>query len=206
MIQRGCPGGSVVKNPLTIAGDAGDAVSIPGSGRSPGVGNGSPFQYPCLENPMDTEEPGGLQSRVSQRVGHNWACLENPLGRGEWRVIVLRVAKSKTWLKRLNVHTSMHDWLSTHSTRDTIECWQKWDMSRSRRGPGLACEEGKVCRWLVFDFFLKASGLSVGNWLSLPAPYTCLVSRGYVRLSMATATDAISFQVFLLLSSYPCKI
>ena len=33
--------------------NAGDPGSIPGLGRSPGVGNGNPFQYPCLENPMD---------------------------------------------------------------------------------------------------------------------------------------------------------
>ena len=33
------------------AGDAGDAALIPGSGRYPGVGNGNPFQYSCLENP-----------------------------------------------------------------------------------------------------------------------------------------------------------
>ena len=31
----------------------GDRGSIPGSGRSPGEGNGNPFQYSCLENPMD---------------------------------------------------------------------------------------------------------------------------------------------------------
>ena len=46
----GFPGGSVVKNPPANAGDAG---SIPGSGRSPGVGNGNPLQYSCLGNPMD---------------------------------------------------------------------------------------------------------------------------------------------------------
>ena len=34
---------------------AGDAGSIPGSGRSPGEGNGNPLQYSCLENPMDKE-------------------------------------------------------------------------------------------------------------------------------------------------------
>ena len=34
---------------------AGDAGSIPGSGRSPGDGNGNPLQYSCLENPMDRE-------------------------------------------------------------------------------------------------------------------------------------------------------
>ena len=33
--------------------NAGDPGSIPGSGRSPGEGNGNPLQYSCLENPMD---------------------------------------------------------------------------------------------------------------------------------------------------------
>ena len=35
------------------SGDTGDTSSIPGSGRSPGEGNGNPFQYSCLGNPMD---------------------------------------------------------------------------------------------------------------------------------------------------------
>ena len=47
------PEGSVVKNLPANAGDAGDMGSIPESGRSPGVGNGKPLQYSCLENPMD---------------------------------------------------------------------------------------------------------------------------------------------------------
>ena len=46
----GFPGSSVVKNPAARAGDAG---SVPGSGTSPGGGNGNPLQYSCLENPMD---------------------------------------------------------------------------------------------------------------------------------------------------------
>ena len=50
--------------------NAGDLGSIPGLGRSPGEGNGNPFQYPCLENPW-TEKPGVLQSMGFQRVGHN---------------------------------------------------------------------------------------------------------------------------------------
>ena len=45
--------GSAVKNLPANAGDARDPGSIPGSGRSPGGGNGNPLQYPCLENPMD---------------------------------------------------------------------------------------------------------------------------------------------------------
>ena len=40
----------MVKN---LPANAGDVDSIPGSGRSPGEGNGNPLQYSCLENPMD---------------------------------------------------------------------------------------------------------------------------------------------------------
>ena len=43
----------MVKNLLANAGDPGDSGSIPGSGRSPGVGNGNLLQYSCLENPVD---------------------------------------------------------------------------------------------------------------------------------------------------------
>ena len=62
----GISGGSVVKNPLTKAGDTG---LIPRSGRFPGGGDGNPLQYSCLENPMD---------------------------RGAWRATVPGVAKSRT--------------------------------------------------------------------------------------------------------------
>ena len=43
----------VVKNLPANAGDVGDSGLIPGSGRSPGGGNGNLLQYSCLENPMD---------------------------------------------------------------------------------------------------------------------------------------------------------
>ena len=43
----------MVKNLPASAGDVRDAGSIPGSGRSPGEGNGNPHQYSCLENPMN---------------------------------------------------------------------------------------------------------------------------------------------------------
>ena len=61
----------VVKNPPANAGDPRDAGSIPGSGASPGGGNGNPLQYSCLENPMH---------------------------RGAWRASVHGVAKSWTRL------------------------------------------------------------------------------------------------------------
>ena len=50
---RGFPGGPVVKNTSASIGDAGDAGSIPGSGRCSGGGHGNPLQYSCLGKPMD---------------------------------------------------------------------------------------------------------------------------------------------------------
>ena len=58
--------------------NAGDLDSIPGSGRSPGEGNGNPLQYSCLENPMDG---------------------------GAWLATVHGVTKSQT---RLSNFTSLH--------------------------------------------------------------------------------------------------
>ena len=64
----GFPGGSDSKESACSAGNSG---SIPGSGRSPGEGNANPLQYSCLENPVDGEEPGRLQSKGSQKLRHN---------------------------------------------------------------------------------------------------------------------------------------
>ena len=47
---NGFPGGSESKASACKVGDLG---SIPGSGRSPGLGNGNSLQYSCLDNPMD---------------------------------------------------------------------------------------------------------------------------------------------------------
>ena len=65
----------VVKNMPANAGAIREVGLIPGSGRSSGVGNGSPLQYSCLEYPMD---------------------------RGAWLATVHRVAKSQTQLKLLS--------------------------------------------------------------------------------------------------------
>ena len=67
---RGFPGGAVVKNPPANAGDTGDVGSIPGSGRSPGTGNGNPLQYSCLQNSMD-RGAWWAKSGESQKVRHN---------------------------------------------------------------------------------------------------------------------------------------
>ena len=63
--EVGLPGGSDGK---ASAYDVGDPGSSPGSGRSPGEGNGNPLQYPCLENPMD-----------GSRLLHPWCCKESDM-------------------------------------------------------------------------------------------------------------------------------
>ena len=59
----------MIKNPPVDAGDTRDMGLIPGSGRSPGGGNGNPLQYSCLENSKDRGT--WLQSIGPQRVGHD---------------------------------------------------------------------------------------------------------------------------------------
>ena len=71
LLLKGFPGGSDGKVPVCNAGDLG---LIPGSGRSPGEGNGNPLQYSCLENPINRgalpgSSPGG--SRVIRRWGRS---------------------------------------------------------------------------------------------------------------------------------------
>ena len=63
----GCPGGSVVKDPPANAGNPGE---IPGSGRSPGGGNGNPLQYSYRENPTD--------------LGAWWAPVHGVTKSGTW--------------------------------------------------------------------------------------------------------------------------
>ena len=67
---EGFPGGSMVKNPPANAGDTRDMGLIPGSGRSPGGGKATCSSILAWRIPW-TEELGGLQSMVWQRVGHD---------------------------------------------------------------------------------------------------------------------------------------
>ena len=71
MLCMGSPGNSDSKASACSAGDPG---LIPGSGRSPGEGNGSPLQCSCLRNPMG-RGAWGLRSTGSQRVGQTVISL-----------------------------------------------------------------------------------------------------------------------------------
>ena len=63
----------VVKNPPANAGDARDVGLIPGSGRSPGGGNGSPLLNSCLENSMDR----GAWRATVHGVAESWTQLSD---------------------------------------------------------------------------------------------------------------------------------
>ena len=57
--------------------NAGDLGLIPGSGRSPGEGNGNPLQYSCLESPVDRGAWRAIVHGVT-RVGHDLATKLPP--------------------------------------------------------------------------------------------------------------------------------
>ena len=78
IVDMGFPSGSRVKN---LPANAGDMALIPGSGGSPGKGNGNPLQYFCLENSMD---------------------------RGSWLATVHEVAKSQTGLQSDRLNNNKH--------------------------------------------------------------------------------------------------
>ena len=61
----------LVKNLPASAGDARDPGLIPRSGGLPGEGNGNPFQYSCLENPVDR----GAWQDVVHGIAKNWTRL-----------------------------------------------------------------------------------------------------------------------------------
>ena len=94
--MEGLPGSSEGK---ATACKAGDADSIPGSGRSPGEGNGNPLQYSCLENLMDG---------------------------GAWQATVHGVAKSRTRQSDFTftyyMESSLLDFLETQSHLELEIC------------------------------------------------------------------------------------
>ena len=68
----GFPGGSMIKNPSSNAGDAGDIGSVSRLGRFLGVGNGNPLLYSCLESFMDRGAWWATVHGVT-KSRHNWS-------------------------------------------------------------------------------------------------------------------------------------
>ena len=64
----------MVKNPSVKAGNAEDAGSTPGSGKSHGEGNGNPLQYSCLENLMDKSSLAGSSMGLQMPDTTKYVC------------------------------------------------------------------------------------------------------------------------------------
>ena len=87
----------MVNNLPANAEDTGDAGSISGLGRSPGESNGTPFQYSCLENPMD---------------------------RAAWWAAVHGVAKSRTRLSDFTFIFHFHALEKEMATHSSVLAWR----------------------------------------------------------------------------------
>ena len=77
LINGGFLDGSSGKEPTCNAGDTREAGSIPGWGRSPGVGKGKPLKYSCLENPMDKGTWQAIVYGVERLNTHRHMCVCN---------------------------------------------------------------------------------------------------------------------------------
>ena len=73
IILMGFPGGSVVKNLPTSAGDLRDMGLIPGWGRSPGEGNGNTLEYSCLKKSHGQKSLTGYSPWSCKEVRHDLA-------------------------------------------------------------------------------------------------------------------------------------
>ena len=97
-----------------------DVGWIPGSGRSPEAGHGNPLQYPCLENPH---------------------------GKKTWRAPAHRVAKSRTRLKPLSMHSCSVDVTQKTLRLDSIK-WYVWSDERRASSKAKEMGKGQPGRWL----------------------------------------------------------
>ena len=145
MPVSGFPGGSEVK---ASACNVGDLASIPGLGRSLGKGNGNPFQYSCLVNPMDA---------------------------GAWWATVHGVAKSQTWLSDFTSACFnlcyegckmliFNFWYSLHLTSEKEKAMATHSSSLAWR------RLWSMGSWRVFHFSLSRIREGNGN----PLQYYCL--------------------------------
>ena len=104
--------------------------SIPGSGRSPGEGNGNPLQYSCLENPM---------------------------GRGAWGATVHGVAKSRTRLstwKIVDLPCCVSFWYTAKSFGYTCAVFQilfSCRLLQDAEYSSLCCTAGPCCYCFVYS-------------------------------------------------------
>ena len=141
----GFPGGSVVKNPPVNAGDSGDKGLTPGLGRSPGGGNSTPqtatHSSMLAWGVLWTEDPGGLQSMGSHRVGHDWSDLTLAYSILAWKI---------PWTEESTDHgvTKNWTWLSPRAhTQATVTLIQQLNQMFANRIMSMECSLFQL--WLL---------------------------------------------------------
>ena len=112
------PGGSDGK---ASAYNVGDPGSIPGSGRSPGEGNGNPLQYSCPENHMDG---------------------------GAWKAAVHGVAKNLTWLSDFTFTLHFHASEKEMATHSSVLAWRIPGMGEPGGLPSMGSHSRTRLKWL----------------------------------------------------------
>ena len=140
-LKEGSPSGegSVVKNPSV---NARVQDSIPGSGRSPGKGNGNPLQYSCLGNPMDRGAWWATVHGVT-RVRRNLATKPPPSGeihgKKRWEIACCVCGRQNKWVyvDRKDRFQSTEKWglkdgerFGSRSSRELVSSlgllWESW--------------------------------------------------------------------------------
>ena len=132
----------MVKNLPANAGDVRDVGSIPGSGRSPGVGNSNPLQYSCLENPRDRGAWWAAvygvahgQTQLTRLISSTsqYSHLGNPMERKAWWATVQGSQR---------VRYDQSDLVCTHSGISLLDSFCNINMTQCRQnsqGPGRQC-------------------------------------------------------------------
>ena len=164
----------LVKNPPANAGDARITVSIPGLGRSPGVGNGNPFQYSCLENSRGRGAwwatvhgtMGCKELDTSEHTTHTWKRITGGASTfpgivkvTPWADYRWRSQTSQLWGQRAEGHFKkrkrcvQRPWVrkipGTESIRETAMCGVCWERRERCRQAGEARIGSRRTSWGV---------------------------------------------------------
>ena len=129
------PGFPGVSEGKASAYNAGDQGSIPGLGRSPGEGNGTPLQYSCLENPK-TEKPGTTVHRVSK--SRTWLSDFTSLQYSKYARII-----TVLWCSTMM-------FINHQVVVDDLLCFRCYE--RRPTWLELNCQWGSVCRLSHFSY------------------------------------------------------
>ena len=127
----GFPDGSVVKN---LPANAEDASLIPGSGKFPGEGNGNPFQYSCLGNPINRDLVG-YSTWSCKRIRYNLATKTTTTS---WNLTTKNVVLQKQLYKSWSGYTDTKE-TSKHRILQGIETLNNNEENNLSRGHNPKC-------------------------------------------------------------------